>query len=219
MKKFTYFISCIALLVGVVLFVQSCMKTDENKQDTVETEADKFVASPEYQAFLEKSRMNILNRLLIMKQLPDDHYKKYMSLVHLALKTQSDNERASLYKEMSEILGYDIKAENRNMAEEYRKLAANINFSPEEIIRAQTKYRYKLITETKTRVARKKEKDHNKEARNACVQSCMDTRSGEYAECYSAYGGDKYYYDCCDTADFMFDGCVDGCEQQYPYPN
>lgn len=214
MKKFTYFISCIALLVGVVLFVQSCMKTDENKQDTVETEADKFVASPEYQAFLEKERMERFNINLLLTQLPDDQYKEFITLNKKAMMTQGRDEKNVFLKNMSDILGYDILGHISTCAKERHELFLNRNFSPEEMIRAEIKYSYKCIVDTKTRVARKKEKDPNREARLACMDECEQKRQNEAALCRG--GSIEAEQECLTAAEIKCYECNDDCKRMYP---
>lgn len=217
MKKFTYFISCIALLVGVVLFVQSCMKTDENKQDTIETEADKFVASPEYQAFLEKERMERLNINLLLTQLSDEQYKEFMDMNEKALATKNRDERITLMEAMGDIIGYDLRENNRKKVIEYRELLNGKKFSSEDLMRARAKFAYRYIAETKplTRGKKESERQAMRAARRACKEECNENHRKEADDCYRPGISIEQVEDCLDYAQNRLFKCIDDCNDRY----
>lgn len=218
MKKLAYLISCIALLVGVVLTVQSCIKTEENKQDTaIETEADKFVASPEYQGYLEKYQMESFNITLLLIQLSDEQYREFMDLNKKVLATKNRNERIALSEAMSNIISYDLRENNRKKAIEYRELLDGKEFSSEDLLRAQAKYTYRYVTEVKplTRGKKESERQAMREARRACKASCNEKHIDESNRCFGSDLSWEQVQDCLDYAQNRLFQCIEECNSHY----
>lgn len=211
MKKIAYIIACIALLTGIIITVQSCMQTNETG-DNATTEADKFIASSEYQTFLANERKDDYEKAQLMMQLPEDQYNKFMELNRECLSTDDYNEKLALTKAMSEIVGYDILEYLQNKAEARYKMFEGKNFSPEEIMRAEIKFEYKYISETKTRATTKKETD--KEALQKCYDSCLSTQNADKQNCFNL-GMGAAYNQCLINAGNRYNSCMDDCRHKY----
>ena len=187
------------------------MQTDENDRKVM-TEADKYIASPEYQAFLANERKADYEKAQIMMQLPEEQYNKFMELNRECLSTDDYNEKLALTEAMSEIVGYDILEYLQNKAEARHKIFEGKNFSPEEIMRAEIKFEYKYISETKTRATAKKETD--KEALQKCYDSCLSTQNADRQRCLSL-GMGAAYNRCLIDAGNRYNSCMDNCKIMY----
>lgn len=211
MKKFAYILSGLALLTGILVTVQSCMQADENG-DIAMTEADKYIASPEYQAFLANERKDDYEKTQLLMQLPKDQYNKFMEL-NAKIIPADYNEKIALMKAMSEIVGYDILEHIQKKAEARYKIFEGKNFTPEEIIRAEIKFGYKYISETKTRADYKIE-DETKY--HHCTAGCVSQETSAQFDC-PTWGGimDNKYLECMANAAAKCRSCMAECYKLY----
>lgn len=213
MKKFAYILSGLALLTGILVTVQSCMQADENG-DIAMTEADKYIASPEYQAFLANERKDDYEKTQLLMQLPKDQYDKFMELNEKCMFTDDYNEKLAITKAMSEIVGYDILEYLLNKGEARYKMFEGKNFTPEEIMRAEIKFQYKYISETKTRATAKKETD--KEALQKCYDACLATQKKDLDNCMSlGITTSPAYIRCSIDAGNRYNSCMRDCDEKH----
>lgn len=213
MKKIAYIIACIALLTGIIITVQSCMQTNETG-DNATTEADKFIASSEYQTFLANERKDDYEKAQLIIQLPEDQYNKFMQLNQKILETDGYDGKLALMKAMSKIVGYDIPKYLQNKAEARYKMFEGKNFSPEEIMRAEIKYEYKYIANVKTRTTEKKE---DLEGYQKCIQTCGVQHDMDMLDCAQKYGmrESRPKWECQANASAKRTNCLAACKKRY----
>lgn len=212
MKKIIYILSSIVLLAGTVITVQSCMQTEETGNEIV-TEVDKFIASPEYQAFLANERKNNYEKFQIIMQLPEDQRNKFMELNQKILETECYEGKLALMKTMSEIVGYDIPEYLQNTIEARYKMFEGKDFSPEEILRAELKYKYRYIANIKTRV---EEKEEDFVGYHKCENDCSMQYGIDMLDCSRNYKpGTQDLWECQANASAKSNQCIYRCKKKY----
>ena len=109
MKKYVYVFSVITVMIAVSIFITGCRNENKDQTQVIETPADKFVASPEFQNYMSAVRSYGKELAMHLHSLSKEGREKVREINKMINATDDPTVKKTLRKERDDITMMDAE--------------------------------------------------------------------------------------------------------------